>query len=68
MVVLGSLIAVREHLVGLVDLFEFFFCAWVFVAVWMELHGLFAEGLTDVLFTNAPRHTENIVIIRVRHL
>ena len=52
-VVLRPFLGIGEDLVGLVYLFELVLGAGALIAVGVELHGLLAEGLADVLFPGA---------------
>jgi hypothetical protein len=54
---------VGKDLVGLVDLFEFNACIRAFIAVWMELKGLFSERLANVLFRGIAVDLKNLVVV-----
>jgi hypothetical protein len=62
-VVRGTLIGVREDLVGLVDLLELFRGAVVFITVGVVLEGQPAEGLSDIFRRGVTGHAENFIII-----
>src|SRR6185503_8659019 len=49
---------IRQHVIGLIDLFEPFFGAWILVDIRVVLAGQRAERLLDLIGGRVPRHPE----------
>ena len=62
-----ALVAILEHLVGFVDLFEFFFRARLLVDIRMILTRKLAVSLLDVTVSASARNAQNLVVILVFH-
>jgi hypothetical protein len=70
LVVSGALLCVRQHLIGLFDLFEFGFGVFGIVAlmtVRVELHGQFAIRLFDLFFRGVLGYTQYFVKVSFGH-
>jgi len=62
-VVLLTFLRVRQHVVGLVDLFEALFCVRSLVDVWMQFAGLATEGLLDLITCRRTLDAERCVVV-----
>ncbi len=56
-------IGIRQHVIGLVDLFEPVFGRWILVDVRVILAGQRAERLLDLVGGRVPRHPEDFVVV-----
>src|SRR5262249_28977292 len=64
----GALVAILEHLVGLVDLLELVLAVLVArIAVRVILHGELAEGGLEVAVTATALDPQDLVVVALRH-
>ena len=64
----GALVAVLEHVIGLVELFELVLALVVArIAIRMMLHGELAERGLEVGVAGLARHAQNFVIVALGH-
>src|SRR6185312_11174518 len=67
-VVGGALVAVLQHVIGLVEFLEFVLAILVArIAIRMMLHGELAEGGLELDLRAAPRNAQHLVVVAFRH-
>src|SRR5690606_6094727 len=66
-VVLGTLLRVREYAVRLVDLLEFLLCARILADIRVILPGQVAVGFLYLLLVRIPGNAQDIVVITRGH-